>query len=345
MFFSVLVPVYNTSKYLCECVDSILSQTFRDFEILLLDDGSTDNSGEICDRYAAENECVRVIHKENEGLMMTRRRGFREAKGDFFICVDSDDYVSHDLLERVTYALKETGADMVMYNFEYFNGKGEHNPSRLKIADGSLYEGDSKQYVYERKLLTVDFNMMWMRAVKREIVDIDADYSDSGIRNMCEDALQVLPLYTNAKRIVYLDAPLYYYRKGDDSITGKTTVENWRATQILFSHTEKYLDIWRVSEEIRSRFYTNHLEHLCNYVRWMFSVCPDRLPCPLKEMIEELREEHGFVVSRKHYKRKYSHSLYLSITVPLISRLVSSCNIKGLRFVTGIEKKLMKIKN
>ena len=88
MFFSILIPVYNTSEYLPECMDSVLSQSFRDFEVVLLDDGSTDNSGQLCDEYAQKDDRVRVIHKQNEGLMMTRRRGFKEAKGDYFICVD-----------------------------------------------------------------------------------------------------------------------------------------------------------------------------------------------------------------------------------------------------------------
>ena len=94
MLFSVLIPVYNTSKYLDECINSVLSQTEKNFEIVLLNDGSTDNSGDICDSYAEKYpDFIRVIHKENEGLMMTRRRGFKEAKGDYFICLDSDDYL------------------------------------------------------------------------------------------------------------------------------------------------------------------------------------------------------------------------------------------------------------
>ena len=91
MLFSVCIPVYNTSKYLDECLASVLCQTEKDYEIVLVDDGSTDGSGALCDRYAARYPHIRVIHKENEGLMMTRRRGFQEALGDYFICLDSDD--------------------------------------------------------------------------------------------------------------------------------------------------------------------------------------------------------------------------------------------------------------
>ena len=150
MFISFLVPVYNTEKYLGRCLDSLLQQTGCDFEIVLLDDGSTDQSGVICDRYAAEYpHIVRVIHKENEGLLMTRRRGFAEAKGDWFICVDSDDYVAPDLLAEVVSTIQSTNADMVMYNFEYFDSNGVHRPSRLKLQNGTVFEGESKQKIYE----------------------------------------------------------------------------------------------------------------------------------------------------------------------------------------------------
>ena len=176
MFFSVLVPVYNTSEYLAECMDSILSQSFRDFEVVLLDDGSTDNSGQLCDEYAQKDDRVRVIHKQNEGLMMTRRRGFKEAKGDYFICVDSDDYIAPNLLESVVKAIDRYEPDMVMYNFQYFSDSGEVFPSRLRIENETVFSAENKEKVYAYRLLTDDINSLCMKALNREIVDIDADY-------------------------------------------------------------------------------------------------------------------------------------------------------------------------
>ena len=89
---SVIIPVYKVEQYLDECVASVVNQTYRNLEIILVDDGSPDDSGAICDEYAARDSRIRVIHKENEGLMMTRRRGFAEARGLYFICLDSDDH-------------------------------------------------------------------------------------------------------------------------------------------------------------------------------------------------------------------------------------------------------------
>lgn len=345
MLFSFILPVYNVEKYLQRCLDSLLVQNGAEYEILLLDDGSTDASGAICDRYAQEHpHIVRVIHKENEGLLMTRRRGFREARGDWFICVDSDDYVAPDLLERVVSVICETGADMVMYNFEYFNAQGVHFPSRLRLTDGEVLEGESKQRIYEKRLLSVDVNMMWMRAIRRDILDFETDYAGSGIRNMCEDALQVLPLYTNARKIVCIDAPLYCYRKGDDSITGRQTMANWQSSQILFTHTEKYLDIWDVSEEVRRRFYTKHLEYLCNYVRWLFSAEAEELPASLPELVSRLKAAPDFIISRQNYRKEYAHSRYLSVLVPLLVRGVDAENLTLIRTVLKLESGLIRVK-
>lgn len=98
---SVIVPVYGGEKYLGECIESILGQTFKDFELLLLDDGSPDRSGEICDEYARRDGRIRVIHKENEGINATRRRGVHEAKGEWVAFCDDDDTMVPDALESL----------------------------------------------------------------------------------------------------------------------------------------------------------------------------------------------------------------------------------------------------
>lgn len=108
---SVIVPVYNAGKYLPICVDSILAQTFKDFELLLIDDGSTDGSGNVCDEYAKKDERVRVVHKANEGINATRRRGVHEAKGEWGAFSDDDDTMTADALESL-YALHD-GTDIV----------------------------------------------------------------------------------------------------------------------------------------------------------------------------------------------------------------------------------------
>lgn len=339
MLFSFIVPVYNTSKYLDKCLESILCQKGADFEIVLVDDGSTDNSGELCDAYTEKYpDIIRAIHKENEGLLLTRRKGFKEAKGDWFINVDSDDYISSDLLYNVVKAIDQYHPDMVMYNFDYFTDIGEVSNSRLTIPDNSVFEDDAKQQVYAKRLLSDDFNNMWSKAVRRVIVDFDTDYSDCGIRNMCEDAVQVLPLFTNAHRIVYLSKPLYYYRKGQDNITSSRTYENWIASKTCFLITEEYLDIWDASDELRQKFYTNNVERLSNFLRWTFEQNEKNLPKTHFEILHEINNHPAFQRCIKMYNKAYSQTSYLKFCVPIILKYVQKESVNGLKQYFKIER-------
>ncbi|WP_440249335.1 glycosyltransferase family 2 protein [Dialister succinatiphilus] len=110
---SVIVPVYNVEKYIHRCVDSILKQSYRNLELILVDDGSTDHSGRICDEYEKRDNRVRVIHQKNTGLSGARNTGIRQSTGDFLFFVDSDDYVSPHLFEKGLAAFDKSGADMI----------------------------------------------------------------------------------------------------------------------------------------------------------------------------------------------------------------------------------------
>ena len=118
---SIIVPVYNAQEYLKRCVDSILSQDYRDFELLLMDDGSKDASGEICDAYAQQDGRVRVIHKENSGVSDTRNQALELARGTFLQFLDSDDcYADTTVLQKVTSCILASGADVVCMNYARF---------------------------------------------------------------------------------------------------------------------------------------------------------------------------------------------------------------------------------
>ena len=346
MKFSFIVPVYNTNKYLDQCVKSLLVQKGADFEILLVDDGSTDNSGEMCDKFAEKYpKTVRVIHKANEGLLLTRRRGFKEAKGDWFINVDSDDYISPNLLENAVRTIEKYHSDMVMYNYSYFFDDGTFEKSKLSLPDESVFEGETKQQVYAKRLLTNDVNSMCMKALKREIVDIDTDYSNCGIRNMCEDAVQVLPLFTKAQKIVYLDTPLYYYRKGHGSnITTARSYDSWLASKTCFLMTEKYLDVWNVSNELKQRFYTGYLELLSNFLRWDFSQPEDDLPKSLTEILHLINTHPSFSNCTRMYDKAYAKTSYLKFCLPKIIKYVQKENVNGLKRFFSFEKKLLFVK-
>lgn len=339
VLFSFLVPVYNTEKYLEKCVESLLVQKGADFEIILLDDGSPDGSPKLCDNLqAAYPGIIRVIHKENEGSFFTRRRGFREARGDWFFCIDSDDYVAPHLLETVAAAIEANeGCDMVMFNHCYVDNAGVTSPSKFSLPEDIVYTGKNKQLLYAARLTTTGANSMCLRAVHRNIVDIDADYSGFGIRNMCDDALQVLPLYTNTKKTIYVDQPLYYYRKGNVSITSRTTLANWQAIHRSFVLEQTYAEKWVIPEEVSHKRYTRQMENICNCVRWLYRNMDEK---KVPDMILTMMEESMFRQCLAHYDTKYAVSRYSAISMPIISRAMERRWFGFLKFFFGLEQRL-----
>lgn len=134
IFFSVVIPVYNVKDYLEKCVESVLGQTFENFEVILVDDGSSDGCSGLCDRYAGKDNRVRVIHKENGGLVSARNAGIKSASGNYICYVDGDDWVGDGLLETLYRVLSEQGElDMVVYNAIYqYDDRQEDIPCYVK---------------------------------------------------------------------------------------------------------------------------------------------------------------------------------------------------------------------
>ena len=280
MFFSILVPVYNTSEYLRECVDSILAQSFQDFELVLVNDGSTDHSGGICDEYAAQHSNVRVIHKANEGLMMTRRRGFREAKGDYFICVDSDDKFYDDhALEKIHDMIVATGCDLVIYNYVY--GAGGGRPERishlLDYENGHVFEGDEKMRLYEKLLTSNNMNNMWIKCPARLVVDLDTDYSQWK-QDICraEDLFQSYPMLTNAQKIAYMCDPIYFYRWTPGSIGNKTKFGYYGSLRCIYQRENAYMEKWGVSEQIRNTAVSRQVTGLVTILCKCYFTCKQK---------------------------------------------------------------------
>lgn len=253
MLFSVCIPVYNTSKYLDECLQSVLRQTETDYEIILVDDGSTDDSGAVCDRYAAEYSQIRVVHKENEGLMMTRRRGFQEAKGDYFLCLDSDDYwVSDRVLESIRELIQTGKCDLVV--FDYTMGKEDPAQDKhivlFERPNGFVYSGELKKELYSKLLIGGYFNNIWIKAAARHIVDVDVDYTPWK-PDICrgEDMFQTYPMLNNATRIGYIKEPLVHYRWTPGSISNNPKLKYYYAYRAIFQREDTYLPQWNLDDD------------------------------------------------------------------------------------------------
>lgn len=211
---TIVVPVYNVEVYLKECVDSLLAQTYGDFEIILVNDGSTDSSPAMCDAYAAQDSRIRVIHQENKGLSGARNTAIEAARGEYLIFVDSDDYLPLDTLEILHSIAQETGADYVAgYSLaKRENGKVELILLRDEVKGVEVYTGKDKMYNYVRtpKMTASACGKLYTRELFREI------RFPAG--KLYEDVHTTYRLVHEAKCMALTEKATYVYRKREGSI-------------------------------------------------------------------------------------------------------------------------------
>lgn len=225
MFFSIVVPVYNVEAYLRQCVDSILSQTFTDFEVILVDDGSKDTSPEICNQYAEKDSRVKVIHKKNGGLSDARNEGTKVSRGKYIVYIDSDDYFLDNMfLEKLNDRAVNTDADVICYKFKkYFEEKkvfSECNFSCPNIdACNSLAERIN--YLVKRDAF---YCSAWSKSFKRAIVQDNDIKFEKGL--LGEDQEWYYHILCCIKSIEFIDEVFLVYRQRSNSITSSWKIKN-----------------------------------------------------------------------------------------------------------------------
>lgn len=226
---SIVVPVYNVERYLDACMISILDQTYSNIEIILVDDGATDNSGKMCDHYSETDERVKVIHKENGGLSEARNKGIPQAKGEYIMFIDSDDVVSLDFVEYLYNLLKDSSADIAICDpvHGYSGKKIIFEPETLR----KIFESEDAiaEMLYQKSFLVTAWGKLYRKEYFNEII------FPYGM--LFEDSAVIYKIFDKAKKIVYGNAKLYAYIHREGSITTK-------------KFSKKDCDILTISEEI-----------------------------------------------------------------------------------------------
>ncbi|MGN0377071.1 MAG: glycosyltransferase family 2 protein [Suilimivivens sp.] len=219
---SVIVPVYNAAKYLKKCIDSIINQSFSDLEIILVDDGATDESPAICDEYAKEDARIRVIHKENGGLMSAWMEGVCEATGKYLCFVDSDDWIDNNMIEEMMKGTSETEEEIVCCNF-VIEKDGKSEPCHHSLNSG-VYKGNKlwevKQMLLGNEVRKVSFSRC-MKLISRNLIVNNLHFCNQKIQ-MGEDLNIMLPALLDTQRLVIMeDAYYYHYYYNQSSIVHK----------------------------------------------------------------------------------------------------------------------------
>lgn len=305
MKFSVIVPVYNVERYLSQCIESILQQTYQDFELILVDDGSKDGSGIIGDEYAARYpDKIKVCHIDNQGVLHARLYGLKMAIGDIVLFVDSDDCLRYDALELMNERFSACLCDLLVVNASAVSDFSVPL-CRYPWQDGECFEGNGKKTVYDYLVKSENFNALWQKAVKRELAEsIHSCIKFKEIKNG-EDLLCTLPLVTNAKRISILDECLYYYRLRENSATHSVNLNRRNYLKVIHEELDKYIALWGLHECIEIH-QARKVRGWVDFIKEIFIVSP---------VTAEERKEIFFEMANDTYFR----SAYIAMDICSLS--------------------------
>ena len=214
---SVIVPVYNISRYIKKCIDSLSRQTYENIEVILVDDGSTDSSGSLCDLYAEKDKRIRVIHKKNGGLSDARNKGIEGAIGDYISLVDGDDFVDEDYIEKQYEVLKKYDADMAITSHRVIY------PKKTMDESTSKEYASSSEEILEKILYDDEIDLSaWGKLYKKDLFD-DVKYPKG---RLFEDSATTYKLIDNSNVVAVNSVPTYNYVMRSDSIVNNDFSKN-----------------------------------------------------------------------------------------------------------------------
>lgn len=260
--FSVIIPVYNVKNYLSECVNSVLNQTYKDFEILLIDDESTDGSSELCDKYEIEDTRVRVFHKKNQGVAAARNLGIEHTSGDYILFVDSDDWIDSKTLEHLENRLEKKRYDVII--FSYAKEYGDNSYIKYVIEDNQLAEDELSKVVYRRLfgLTNSELNhpesleymsTCWGKAYRKECLQ-NCKFENIEQIGSFEDGLFNMDVLNENSTVDYINMPLYHYRYAKNSLSSKYRPHLQSQWDTLFSIIQQKINERRLPGDYQEAF-------------------------------------------------------------------------------------------
>ena len=208
---SIIVPIYNVEKYLNKCIESIVNQTYENIEIILIDDGSNDNSGIICDEYAKKDNRIIVVHKGNGGVSSARNKGLKIAKGEWISFVDADDWIEQTFCQTLLNKVTQEQADIALCGY---NRITDNRIEKINANNQEVFL-NSNEYLVKSLNPQTGFGFCHMKLIKKEVLK---SISFNERIEVGEDALFNIQLSTYIKKAVFLKQPLYNYRINNQSV-------------------------------------------------------------------------------------------------------------------------------
>lgn len=295
-FFSIIVPVYNIEQYIKECIESIINQDLNNIEIILVDDGSTDNSGKICDKYSQNDKRIKVIHKQNAGVSEARNSGIKKSKGKYIIFVDGDDFlIANILLELKEILLKNTDIDVLLSKRLYFYEKNNRIIDNNKSFDLEKFNSTEKKDIL---IYLLKFNLLeghvGLKVVRRNLIFNNTLLFDRELSNN-EDVDWTLSLFLNIENINIkaTDIKFYVYRKNREGsasncIKQKSIISIIKVLNKWYCFLEKE----NIDKELRKGLF-NYLAFIYSNLFLGYSLleeCSKNKKLEIKKLIEAKKE-------------------------------------------------------
>lgn len=249
VFFSIVIPVYNAEKYLLECIDSLKKQTYKNFEVIVVDDGSQDSSPAICDSLSENYKEFRIkaIHQTNQRQIAARMNGIDHSEGKYIMFLDADDKLTENTLEVIYNAVAKYGTEIVIYDGLRFCGDtmqpyGTHYSKDIQLLKGNAYTKFKEDVISSTR-----FNTVWNKAFKRDLITGSERFKDVSYISTEEDFLMQLPWIDKASSAVYLPEDLYLYRLNTESITfQKFDPYSFKSALFIFNVVMRYTRKWNI---------------------------------------------------------------------------------------------------
>lgn len=306
--FSVIIPIYKVEQYLAQCVNSIISQSYKNIEIILVDDGSPDNCPQICDEYAAQDARVTVVHKPNGGLVSARQAGVAVATGDYIACVDGDDWISEKYFEMLAEVIEPDDPDIVCCGSIWAS---EHSEVKhpYSIPLGLYTRNNIEKQIFPMLIERADGvyfpPSLWAKAFKREIYQRQ-QLVDASV-NIGEDQACVKPCIFQAQSMYVMADCLYYYRQNSASMTKKKKAFDWNGPKIIGQHFEKQIDMSQY--DFQDQVYRNVVHNLFNVAVSQFYRI-ESYSAITKDIVEHIEEPYyKDAIEKCFYKRNCSGTL------------------------------------
>ena len=248
---TIIVPVYNVEKYLKKCIDSLVNQTYKNLEIILVNDGSTDNSPNICDESSKADKRVKVIHKENGGLSDARNTGIAVARGDYITFLDSDDYAELLMIERAMKVVKKTNPDIVIWNYYVDYADKTEMIYKSKVASGinGYYSKENFQKISLSEKTIVLLGYAWNKLYKAEIINKKHHLFTKGL-SLVEDIVFNAPILEDVDSIFFMNQPFVHYMQRPRETLGAKFYDNFfEMKKLALVAIEELLINWGYSHD------------------------------------------------------------------------------------------------